>query len=905
MRVTFDTMGRLGNILSHAGETSIHSTRIEDVLEFFTTGVAFLALFIAIISPLGTLFLLAQNANLRRALGELERRTQALESRPASLISPTPPATLSPASSQPQRPEAHTDEPPVATAASTAPQGEGDSTAPEAQSVHATQDEPSSQDEAQDATEDAKPEDAPAEDLGSEADEPAAAARTDTSDSARPAPPPSPDATQDGDDGEQRAPLRGPSPDQTTPAPATPSRPPSSATAEGRKPRPSGGSLEETLGSTVAVWGGAIALALAAAMLVQYGIQNAVLSPAMRVALGGAVSLLMVIGGEVAFRRVRPVGGGLVGAGIVGLYATFGASAALYEMLSPLLAMGLMILTTLTAAFLSIRHKLLIIAVIGLIGGFLTPLLVGVSSDSPMGFLIYLLVLHCGVVAVVHWRCWPSLLMMAAGMTFVAEMGWLLQGPREVSWSFITLAELLMVPGVLASVLGVGLDLRPTARPGHTARDTDDEQTWSERWGAAAAHPWARTNLHAAILPTMVVLATAALWWRYPAGIWWTQVLPGALALGLVVSHRKHLISMPVAACGVLLMQQWVYLIDIEPSHVAAIQVFLNVAVLYVGGFVFIALRRPRQFSAPCAAIIIALIQYLIGLLHAMGHADGEFGWPTALYWGVFTVMLGGGFALSAWGAHRRHLATLDDERAQDADKPAAASRTMSIGAALFLFIAAPVALEGNTLTLAMLTYVAATTASARVTRHDEPAVLGLVALTLVACRLLLPTGAHELTGSLPLINWIALIYVPAIGATLWAGWHLDRTERWSGTSTRCIRLLGLAFFLAWITLEIRHFYHPDWLGQATRAEQLTYSIGWASVGFGALLYGLWRRNAVSRWVSLVLIGGTAFKVFLLDLAFLDGLWRVASLAGLGVVLIALATLYRLYVFPSKDDDEP
>lgn len=898
-------------------------------MEFFTTGVAFLALFIAVISPLGMLFLLVQNADLRRALDKLEGRMQALESRPAS------PATLSheasSASDQTPQPKARADEPPDATpvAAATAPavtttdlsereavpdvassheattQGEETSTA----HLHATQDEPSSQGEAHaqpdsETTDDAEPEDAPTSELGSEADELEVDAPTDTSASTPPAPPPSPDALDDGHDREQRAPLEGSSPDRATPAP-------SSATARKDKPKPAGGSLEKTLGSTVAVWGGAIALALAAAMLVQYGIQNAVLSPAMRVALGGAVSLLMVIGGEVAFRRVRPVGGGLVGAGIVGLYATFGAAAALYEMLSPLLAMGLMILTTLTAAFLSIRHKLLIIAVIGLIGGFLTPLLVGVSSDSPMGFLIYLLVLHCGVVAVVHWRRWPSLLMMAAAMTFVAELGWLLQGPREVSWSFITLAELLMVPGVLASVLSVGLDPRTTARSGDTARDTDDEQTWSERWGLAAAHPWARTNLHAAILPTMVVLATAAVWWRYPAGIWWTQVLPGALALGLVVSHRKHLISMPVAACGVLLMQQWVYLIDIEPSHVAAIQVFLNVAVLYVGGFVFIALRRPRQFSAACAAIIIALIQYLMGLLHAMGHADGEFGWPTALYWGVFTVMLGGGFALSAWGAHRRHLATLDDEHAVgdehalDADKPAAASRTLSIGAALFVFIAAPVALEGNTLTLAMLAYIAVMTAAARLTRHDEPAVMGLVALTLVAFRLLLPIGAHELTGSLPLINGIALLYAPAIGATLWAGWHLDRTERWSDTSTLCIRMLGLVFFLAWITLEIRHFYHPDWLGQATRAEQLTYSMGWASVGFGALLYGLWRRNAVSRWVSLVLIGGTAFKVFLLDLAFLDGLWRVASLAGLGVVLIALATLYRLYVFPDEDDDEP
>ena len=75
-------------------------------------------------------------------------------------------------------------------------------------------------------------------------------------------------------------------------------------------------------------------------------------------------------------------------------------------------------------------------------------------------------------------------------------------------------------------------------------------------------------------------------------------------------------------------------------------------------------------------------------------------------------------------------------------------------------------------------------------------------------------------------------------------------------------------------------------------------------MGFGALLFGLWRRNAVSRWVSLALILGTTMKVFLFDLSYLDGLWRVGSLAALGVVLIAIATLYRLYVFPSERKED-
>ena len=52
------------------------------------------------------------------------------------------------------------------------------------------------------------------------------------------------------------------------------------------------------------------------------------------------------------------------------------------------------------------------------------------------------------------------------------------------------------------------------------------------------------------------------------------------------------------------------------------------------------------------------------------------------------------------------------------------------------------------------------------------------------------------------------------------------------------------------------------------------------------------------RLAALAIIGLTAAKVFLVDMAGLVGLWRVLSFLGLGLVLIGLGAAYRRLVVP-------
>jgi hypothetical protein len=62
--------------------------------------------------------------------------------------------------------------------------------------------------------------------------------------------------------------------------------------------------------------------------------------------------------------------------------------------------------------------------VLGLLGGFLTPVLLSTGRDNPLGLFTYLGILDVGLVAVALRKRWPHLVLLAAVATVVMEFGW-------------------------------------------------------------------------------------------------------------------------------------------------------------------------------------------------------------------------------------------------------------------------------------------------------------------------------------------------------------------------------------------------------------------------------------------------------------------------------------------------
>ena len=78
-----------------------------------------------------------------------------------------------------------------------------------------------------------------------------------------------------------------------------------------------------------------------------------------------------------------------------------------------------------------------------------------------------------------------------------------------------------------------------------------------------------------------------------------------------------------------------------------------------------------------------------------------------------------------------------------------------------------------------------------------------------------------------------------------------------------------------------------------TQSGQLLLSAFWSVTGLAAIVAGLVRNLRLVRLGGLVLLGIAVVKVFFVDLATLESIYRVASFVALGLLLIACAFAYQ------------
>lgn len=130
------------------------------------------------------------------------------------------------------------------------------------------------------------------------------------------------------------------------------------------------------------------------------------------------------------------------------------------------------------------------------------------------------------------------------------------------------------------------------------------------------------------------------------------------------------------------------------------------------------------------------------------------------------------------------------------------------------------------------------------------------------------------------------------------AAYVLSRTPELSSAARgRLLALAGLtALWLA--SVEVVSVFAPGAAGTLAtdlgrQAGQMALSMLWALAGVGALLVGLRRDLRPLRLAALALLGVTVGKVFLLDLATLDSVYRVGSFIALGLLLLAGAFGYQ------------
>lgn len=167
--------------------------------------------------------------------------------------------------------------------------------------------------------------------------------------------------------------------------------------------------------SKIAVWVGGIALIMAGFYMVKYSIDSGRLTPVVRIWLTvGSGALLcvagFVIGIKSAMAANERIGQALAGAGIACLYFAAYAAVHLYSFLSPGQGFVAMLAVTVLAVALSLKNGAPI-AMMGLVGGFLTPWLMSTGSNDTVMLFSYLFLLYCGAQFFCMRRGWWALLL--------------------------------------------------------------------------------------------------------------------------------------------------------------------------------------------------------------------------------------------------------------------------------------------------------------------------------------------------------------------------------------------------------------------------------------------------------------------------------------------------------------
>jgi type II secretory pathway pseudopilin PulG len=194
-------------------------------------------------------------------------------------------------------------------------------------------------------------------------------------------------------------------------------------------PRPTGPAInwEQFMGVKLFAWIGGLALFLGVAFFVKYSFDNNLISRELRVAIGFVTGLGLLVGGVVMSRKNYAVlSQTLCATGVVILYAVTFACRSIYhfEFFGPLPTFLLMALITTTAFLLAIRLDAMVVAILGMLGGFLTPILLSTGQDNPLGLFGYIAILDAGLIVVALNRRWHFLTALAATGTAFMQIGW-------------------------------------------------------------------------------------------------------------------------------------------------------------------------------------------------------------------------------------------------------------------------------------------------------------------------------------------------------------------------------------------------------------------------------------------------------------------------------------------------
>jgi len=638
--------------------------------------------------------------------------------------------------------------------------------------------------------------------------------------------------------------------------------PPADAAAPaGTAAPPASGGFERKLAGKGLVWLGGGTLALGGAFLVRYSIEQDLIGPGMRFALGLLLAAGLLAGAE--WLRRRPTGRtvpglpaaqvplALAGAGIFIAFASVYAAYGLYDMLGPTTAfLGLALVAAAALGMSLLQGPWL--ALLGLLGGYLTPLLVASERPAAEPLFLYLAVLSGAVFGLARvFRWWPLGWAGLAGAALWALLWY------AAAWSDGDGAVLALYLAALFAAAWFG---RPR-RTDEALAPAPADVLFLCAAGTVAVLLYILLRLDGygtAGLLALVLFAAATL-----ALARREAVLDPASAIGaaaVVAAYATwHLPAVLPDPYAELLVEWQSHIYGPRPLLPPELEPFvgwgLAFAALY-GGFGYRALwgaRRPWLWAAWSAAVPLALLALCYWRLARF---------EVALSWAAVALALAAVLTVAAERLARR--------RDEPWVAPPLGAYAAGIAAALALAFVMVLREAWLTVALSLELPALAWIALRLGLPGLRPVALAVAGVVMV--RLLLNWELLDYPiGGPPLLNWIAYGYgIPCL-AFLWSARAFRRQA--DDLLVAVLEAGALAFAVMLVTLELRHLAAPGPLDRATYPllERALQALAWLAMG--TVLYLRGPDRPVARWGARLLCGGAGLAIVFGQVLGANPLW--------------------------------
>jgi hypothetical protein len=371
-----------------------------------------------------------------------------------------------------------------------------------------------------------------------------------------------------------------------------------------------------------------IALVFGAVYFLKYSVEAGWLQPPIRVLIGIAVAVgLLVVCELKAARRYPATANALDAAAIAILFSTFFAAHALWNLIPALVTFALLGVVTAIAVLLSVRRESLFIAVLGLLGGFATPALLSSGENKPIPLFAYLMLLNIGLAWVAYRQTWPLLTWLTLILTTLYQWVWV--------FKFLDQSQLSLAMGIfLIFPLATFAGLIVARRKSPTSSDSGPDVAFE------------RTAVVGAVLPLFfaVFLSAVPAYGARPGLLFGFLLLIDTGLLAIALIRRQEILHAAGALATLLVMVVW---LSVSYTSAAAYPALLFCAVFVVfftlAPLVGDLAGRPIVQHGADAAFVGPLLLFVLTVL---ARIEPSFAEPLPLF-GTLLVLV----AIIAWRA--------------------------------------------------------------------------------------------------------------------------------------------------------------------------------------------------------------------------------------------------------------